>query len=65
MFSTNALVSVYLDDYRPLPTEILFLVLEFSGLVRFGHRSVHFWVNWRRQPSAAKKRDDRSPSLFH
>ena len=48
MLSTNDLVAIYVDDLRPLPSELMFVVLEFSGLVTRGHRSLHFWVYWRR-----------------
>jgi len=33
MLSPGQLVSIYIDDLRPLPTCIMLLVLEFSGLV--------------------------------
>ena len=44
MISTANLVTVYLGDLRPLPVELLWIVLEFSGLAARGHRSVRFWV---------------------
>ena len=64
MFRPNDLVSVYLDDQRPLPTELMYLVLQFSGLVRVGHNSVHFWVNWPRH-RVVKRPLLRSARLSH
>jgi len=66
MLSTNALVSIYLDDARPLPTELLLLVLQFSGLVARGHRSLHFWVYFTRplvNARRARRFDRRSSNL--
>ena len=40
----NSLVGVFLDDMRPLPTELLFLCLQFAGLVQVGRTSVHFYI---------------------
>ena len=48
MLSPNALVSIYLDSERPLPTDLLLIVLEYSGLVGLGQRSLHFWVYFTR-----------------
>jgi len=31
---SNQLVAIYMDDLRPLPTELLLLCLQFAGLVR-------------------------------
>ena len=63
MLRPNALVSVYLDDNRPLPTEILYIILQYSGLIRVGKSSVHFWINWR--SSSLRKPAGRSPRLSH
>jgi hypothetical protein len=53
MLRPEALVSIYFDEQRPLPTELLYIVLQFSGLVRVGSSSIQFWISWRpaRQPA--------------
>ena len=48
MLSCEELVHVYLHDLRPLPTPLMMIVLEYSGLVTRGQRSLSFWVYWRR-----------------
>ena len=63
MLSPGQLVSIYIDDLRPLPTCIMLLVLEFSGLVTRGHRSMHFWVYWRR-PVTLRARQPAGPCRF-
>ena len=50
----TSLVDIYFDDQRPLPTEILLICLQYAGLVRVGHSSLHFWINLR--PSSAVRR---------
>jgi len=44
MLNPYDLVSIYVDDLRPLPTPLMLVVLEFSGLVTRGQRSMSFWV---------------------
>ena len=44
MLSPEDLVSIYIDDFRPMPTELLLLIFEISGHVGRGQRSMHFWV---------------------
>ena len=44
MLSCEQLVTIYLGDERPLPTPLLLLLLEYSGLVHLGQRSMSFWV---------------------
>ena len=63
--SPNGLVSIYLDNERPLPTDLLLIVLEYSGLVGLGQRSLHFWVYFTRPISARRARrfDRRSSNL--
>ena len=56
MLSPGELVSIYIGDLRPLPTCIMLLVLEFSGLVTRGHRSMHFWVYWTRPVTLRARR---------
>ena len=65
MLSTNALVSIYLGEVRPLNVDMLMIILEFSGLVARGHRSMQFWVYWTRpvRPSRARRFDGRFPRL--
>ena len=61
--NSNRLVAVYLDELRPLPTELLLICLQYAGLVRVGHSSLHFWINCR--PSSAVRRSAaRFPRLF-
>ena len=36
MLSNNALVSIYMGDFRPLPTEIMLIIFEIAGLVGRG-----------------------------
>jgi hypothetical protein len=43
----NTLVAIYLDELRPLPTDLLLICLQYAGLVRVGHSSLHFWINCR------------------
>ena len=42
MLSCEQLVTIYLGDERPLPTPLLLLLLEFSGMVHRGQRSMSF-----------------------
>ncbi len=62
MLNPNELVGIYIGDLRPLPTCVMLLVLEFSGLVTRGHRSMHFWVFCERPLSGprARRPGDRS-----
>ena len=53
MLSSNALVSIYIGDFRPLPTEVLLIIFEIAGLVGRGHRSMHFWVFCERPITSA------------
>ena len=64
MLNPYELVSIYVDDQRPLPTPIMLIVLEFSGLVHRGQRSLSFWVYWRRPVTYAPRSDARSRRLF-
>ena len=69
MLNPCQLVSIYVDDLRPLPTELMMIVLEFSGLVHRGQRSLSFWVYWRRPiarllTSRAPRSDARSRRRF-
>ena len=43
----QSVVSVYLDEERPLPTELLSLCLQYAGLIRIGRKSLHFTINLR------------------
>ena len=61
MLNPYELVSIYVDDQRPLPTPIMLIVLEFSGLVHRGQRSLSFW---RRPVTYAPRSDARSRRLF-
>ena len=63
--SSNSLVSIYVGDERPLPTDLLLIVLEYSGLVDVGQRSLHFWVYFRRPLNVRRARrfDRRSSNL--
>ena len=54
LVNSNHLVAVYLDDLRPLPTDLLLICLQYAGLVRVGHSSLHFWINLR--PSSGVRR---------
>ena len=60
----NRLVEVYLDDMRPLPTDLLLICLEYAGLVRVGRSSLHFWVNCR-PASAVRRSGVRFPRRSH
>ena len=43
----HSVVSVFLDEERPLPTEVLSLCLQYAGLIRIGRKSLHFTINLR------------------
>ena len=43
----HSVVSVFLDEERPLPTELLSLCLQYAGLIRIGRKSLHFTINLR------------------
>ena len=50
----NSLVAIYLDDLRPLPTDLLLICLQYAGLIRVGHSSLHFWINCRPEPAVRR-----------
>ena len=56
MLSYEELVHIYLHDLRPLPTPLMMIVLEYSGLVTRGQRSLSFWVYWRRPVTSRAQR---------
>ena len=43
----KSLVGIYFDDMRPIPCNLLFLCLQYAGLIRVGHSSLQFRVNFR------------------
>ena len=63
LVNPNQLVGIYLDELRPLPTDLLLICLQYAGLVRVGHSSLHFWINCR-PSSAARRSASRFPRLF-
>ena len=56
----HSVVSVFLDEERPLPTEVLSLCLQYAGLIRIGRKSLHFTINLR-PVSAAPRLGARFP----
>ena len=58
LVNPNQLVGIYLDELRPLPTDLLLICLQV------GHSSLHFWINCR-PSSAARRSASRFPRLFH
>ena len=63
LVNPNQLVGIYLDELRPLPTDLLLICLQYAGLVRVGHSSLHFWINCR-PASAVRRSVVRSPRRF-